>query len=113
MKYQYITTLLGSFIGIIILILVRRRHLHSGHAAWWLVTAGSIVLFGTFPRFFDQIGFFFGISYPPILLVIFAVCVLFVKILFMDIERTQQEQKIRRLIQKLALLEAEQYPEKK
>ncbi len=28
-----------------------------------------------------------------------------VKILFMDIERTKQEQKIRRLIQRLAILE--------
>ena len=106
MGYQLISAAIGCGIGISILVLIRKNHLHSGYAVWWFLTAASIMLFGSFPWLIDTIGHSFGVSYPPILLIVFGVCVLMVKILIMDIERTKQEQKLRRLVQRLALLEA-------
>lgn len=105
MGYQLISAAIGCGIGISILFLIRKNHLHSGYAIWWFLTAASIMLFGSFPRLIDKVGHFFGVNYPPILLLVFGVCILMVKILIMDIERTKQEQKLRRLVQRLALLE--------
>ena len=105
MSYQFISAGIGFVIGVTILYLIRKNHLHSGYALWWFLSAASIMVLGSFPRLVDKVGHFLGVSYPPILLIIFAVCIIMIKILTMDIERTKQEQKLRRLVQRLALLE--------
>ncbi len=103
--YQLISAAIGFVIGVTILVLIRRNHLHSGYAVWWLGVAGSIMIFGSFPKLIDKVGYLLGVSYPPVLLIVLAVCVIMVKILTMDIERTRQEKKLRRLVQRLAILE--------
>jgi hypothetical protein len=54
-----------------------------------------------------MLGRLFGIHYPPILLLICAMCVVLIKLLFMDIDRSRQERQIRLLFQRLAILEHE------
>ncbi len=103
--YQLISAAIGFVIGVTILVLIRRNHLHSGYAVWWLGVAGSIMIFGSFPKLIDKVGYLLGVSYPPVLLIVLGVCVIMVKILTMDIERTRQEKKLRRLVQRLAILE--------
>ncbi len=106
-NYQFVSAAIGFVIGVLILTLIRKNHLHSGYAVWWLGVAGSIMLFGSFPKLIDKIGYLMGVSYPPVLLIVLGVCVIMVKILTMDIERTRQEKKLRRLVQRLAILEAQ------
>jgi hypothetical protein len=55
----------------------------------------------------DFIAGKFGIAYPPILAVVVGVGLVLVKMLTMDLDRSRQEQKIRRLTQRLAILEAD------
>lgn len=105
MGYQLISAVIGIAIGVTIIVLIRKNHLHSGYAAWWLLTAAAILTFGMFPELVDKVGYLLGVAYPPVLLIIIGVCVMLVKVLIMDIERTKQEQKLRRLVQRLALLE--------
>ena len=105
MGYQLISAGIGLTIGISIIVLIRKNYLHSGYAAWWLLAAAGIIVLGMFPGLVDKVGHLMGIAYPPVLLIIIAVCVMLVKTLIMDIERTKQEQKLRRLVQRLALLE--------
>ncbi len=105
MGYQFTSAAIGCIIGVVILYLIRKNHLHSGYAIWWFLSAASIMILGSFPGLVDAVGHYLGISYPPILLIIFGVCIIMIKILTMDIERTKQEQKLRRLVQRLALLE--------
>lgn len=107
MGYQLISAVIGLVIGVVILLLIRKNHLHSGYAIWWIFAAAAIIVSGSFPTLIDKIGYALGVSYPPVLLVILGVCIILVKILTMDIERTRQEKKLRRLVQRLALLEAE------
>ena len=45
-----------------------------------------------------------GVHYPPVLLMVGALVVIFAKILFMDIERSKLEQKIRILTRENTLL---------
>ena len=105
--YQITSMAMGVTIAVIILFLVRRDHLHGPYAVWWIGAALTIALLGFFPRFFDYIAVYFGVSYPPILAIVLGFGMLLVKILTMDVERSRQERLIRRLAQRLAILEAQ------
>jgi hypothetical protein len=91
----------------VILYLVRRDHLHARYAMWWIPTAFGVALLGIFPQIVDWIGPKLGIHYPPVLPLILALVLVMVKILLMDIERSRNEVKLYRLIQRVAMLEAE------
>lgn len=99
--------LLGILIAGSILVLVRRGHLHGGQAAWWLVAAAAALAFGAFPGAVDRLGALFGVAYPPMLLVVLAIVALLIKLLQADIELARKERRLRRLTQKMALLEYE------
>lgn len=105
--FKIIPPALSVLFVLIIFFLIRRQRLGIFQTSWWLFSALSILALGLFPSLADRIGFFFGIHYPPILPLILAVCMLFVKVLTMDIERTRQEIKIRVLIQKISVQETE------
>lgn len=99
------TTVLGIAIGCLILMLVRRDRMHGAHAVWWVGVAIMITVLGLFPAIVDFVGRELGITYPPILILVIGVCLLFVKALTMDIERSRQEVRIRQLAQRLAVWE--------
>ena len=106
--YQLTSMAIGLLLAAIILLLVRRDHLHGPYAIWWIGAAATVALLGFFPRLFDVLAAKLGISYPPILAVVLGFSMLLVKILTMDLERSRQERLIRRLAQRLAMLEAQQ-----
>ena len=105
--YQWTAALMGLSVGATILWLVRRAHLHGSYAVWWIVVAAGVVLAGLFPRVVDHIGGMLGVAYPPVLAMVVALGALRLKVLTMDLERTRQETALRRLTQRLAILEAE------
>jgi hypothetical protein len=99
--------LLGSLIAGSIFLLVRRGHLHGAQAAWWLAAAASALVFGLFPGSVDALGQRFGVAYPPMLLVVLAIVALLIKLLLADIALAGKERRLRRLTQKMAMLELE------
>jgi len=105
--YQLTSMAIGVSLAIVILFLVRRDHLHGPYAVWWIGAAATVALLGFFPRLFDVLALELGISYPPILAIVLGFSMLVVKILTMDLERSRQERLIRRLAQRLAMLEAQ------
>ena len=105
-SYQLTSTLLGLIIAAIIFYLVRRDHLHGPYAVWWICVAITVVALGFFPRFFDIVAVWVGVSYPPILAIVLGLGMILIKMLTMDLERSRQERKLRRLTQRLAMLEA-------
>jgi hypothetical protein len=110
--YQITSMAIGVSLAAVILLLVRRDHLHGPYAIWWIGAAATVALLSFFPRLFDVVAVKVGISYPPILAIVLGFSMLLVKILTMDLERSRQERLIRRLAQRLAMLEA-QAPETK
>ena len=106
MTYQLTSLAIGLVLAAVILLLVRRAHLHGPHALWWLGLAAAIIILGTWPRLTDLIAPYLGVSYPPIVAVILGFALVLVKMMSMDLERSRQEQGLRRLAQRLALLEA-------
>jgi len=94
-------------LAVVILYLVRRDHLYLLHGLFWVVVAAVAALLGAWPGLVDAMASAVGISYSPALLLLLAIMVLFVKVLHADIVNTRMERDVRRLNQRLALLEVE------
>lgn len=107
MSAQITAALIGLALAGSILYLVRRDHLHGPYALWWLIVAAATLLLGFVPRTIDWLAHLTGIAYPPVLPLIIGVSLILLRLLQLDIERSRQERQIRRLNQKLAILEEE------
>lgn len=105
MTLATLTLVVGITLAGIILFLVRRNHLHGPYALGWLLMAGGIIVIAVWPRLIDTIGPLVGIYYPPILVCLVAIAALLIKSLISDLERSRHERTLRRLSQKLAILE--------
>ncbi len=110
-SYQWTSALIGLAIAGTIFYLVRRNHLHGPFAVWWLLVSVAVILISIMPSMVDYIAALLGIAYPPILPVFIGMGLILIKMLTMDLERSRQERRIRRLTQRLAILEA-QLPQK-
>ena len=104
-SYQLTSSLIGIIVAAAIIFLVRRGHMHGPYAVWWLCAACVYFLLGLFPRVVDQFGAALGVSYPPMLAVILGFVMIVIKVLLLDLERSRQEIAIRRLVQRVALLQ--------
>ena len=91
----------------LIVLLIRKDRMHIRHGLGWVMVAAMFALLGFTPGLFDQLARYFGISYPPILALTLAIGLLVLKILLMDIGRSHIELRNQRLIQRVAMLEAD------
>ncbi len=107
MSYQWTSAVIAITIAATIVWLVRHNHLHARNAIWWVVVAIVVALIGSLPGFVDWVAFRLGVSYPPILVVLVGLGVVVYKLLRADIERSNQQQQIRILTQKVAILESQ------
>jgi len=104
---QITSGLISVLLAGAILYLVRRDHLHGSYALWWLAVAGAILVLGVFPPVIDWLGRLTAINYAPILPIIIGIGMILIRMLKMDIDRSRRERQLRRLAQKLAILEHE------
>jgi hypothetical protein len=105
--YHYTVLVIGFALAFGILHLVRRDHIYIRQGLFWIVTALVSLLFAMWPYLIDEFGRVLGIAYPPTLFFLVAIIVLVLKALFGDIALTKVRRDLRRLNQRLALLEAE------
>lgn len=105
MNMHWISAIIGLGLAGTILYLVRRDHLHGPYALWWLLVAAAALVMGTFPGVIDWLGRVTHVYYPPALPIIVGLCMVLVRLLKIDIDRSQQERRMRRLVQKVAILE--------
>lgn len=99
--------ILGIGLAGAIFYLVRRDHLHGPFAAWWLIVAAATLVLGMFPAIVIWLGKLTGINYAPVLPIIIGLSMVLLRLLKLDIDRSRQERQMRRLTQKLAILEQE------
>jgi hypothetical protein len=102
---NWVSGTIGLVSAGLILYLVRRDHLHTRYAIWWIPIALIIAILGLAPQLVDLIGNALGIHYPPVIPLIIGLAVMIVKILLMDIERSENEVKLARLVQRVAILQ--------
>ncbi|HOE41642.1 MAG TPA: DUF2304 domain-containing protein [Rhodoferax sp.] len=104
---QITTSLLGLGLALFILHLLRRDHIYILHGLFWIAVASLAAVLGLWPGLIDRIASWVGISYSPAALLLGAVLVLFVKILYADMTQTRLERQLRRLNQRIALMDAQ------
>jgi hypothetical protein len=102
-----VTGCIGISVALVIILLMRNDRLHVAHGLSWFVVALGFALLGFAPGIIDTVAQKLGIAYPPILAMTLGIALLVVKILAMDMERSRIEIRNQRLIQKVAMLEAE------
>ena len=102
-----ITSIIGIVTAIIIVVLIRRDHLHVRFGLWWMAAAIVFSLLGLFPAIFDSFAQYVGVAYPPILALTVGTVILVLKILVMDIERSRNAIRLQRLTQRIALFESD------
>ncbi len=106
-SYRVTTSIIAIIISVVILYLLRRDHLHPRYAPWWFMVVVGIILFGMMPSIINIIGHVLGAHYPPIIIIVISICLILLKMLRMDIDRSQRERQLRRLAQRMAVLEGE------
>jgi hypothetical protein len=104
---QITSAILGIGLAGAIMFLVRRDHLHGPYAMWWFAVATATFALGVFPVIVVWLGHVTGIVYAPVLPIIVGLSLILIRMLKLDIDRSKQERQIRRLTQKLAILEQE------
>lgn len=104
---QITSAVLGVGLAGAILFLVRRDHLHGPYAVWWFAVATATFVLGVFPGVVVWLGRETGIGYAPVLPIIVGLSLVLIRLLKLDIDRSKHERKMRRLTQKLAILEQE------
>jgi hypothetical protein len=102
-----VTGTIGLAVASLIILLIRKDRLHVRHGLAWIVVASCFAVLGLFPGIIDSLARLTGVSYPPILGITVAVALLVIKILLMDLERSRIEMRNQRLIQRVAILEAD------
>ncbi len=107
MTVVLVSAVIGIALAGAILYLVRRDHLHGSYALWWLLVAMATLVVGVFPHLIDRLGEIIGIAYPPILAIILGMGLILIRMLLMDVDRSRQERTLRRLTQRLAILDQE------
>lgn len=108
MTYPAAAAAIGLLLAVLILILLRRDQLYLRDATFWLATAMVSIAFAFFPSLVDLLGGMAGVAYPPALILAVVCVVLTIKALLADIAQTQLRRDVRRLNQRVALLDADQ-----
>ena len=102
-----ITGIIGLVVATVIILLMRQDRLHAQHGLGWIIVAIGFALLGFSPGIIDTVAKEFGIGYPPVLGLTLGIALLVIKVLFMDIERSRIEIRNQRLVQRVAMLEAD------
>jgi hypothetical protein len=103
--YNLFTAILGVATAGLIIYLIRRDSFSANYVVWWFCVAVGLIFVGFFPKVVNYFGRALGVGYPPVILIALSWCMILVKLIFMDIDRSRQERQIRILIQKLAVFE--------
>ena len=106
-SYQITVLVMAIGLAVGILYLVRRDHIYIRQGLFWIVVAVLSLALGAWPMAIDYVGEELGVAYPPTLLFLGAIIVLMLKGLLGDIALTRLRRDMRRLNQRIALLEAE------
>jgi hypothetical protein len=97
--------IIGAFLSLTIMYLVRKGKMHGPYATWWLTVAAGAIVLSVFPQLMDWLASKLGVTYAPSLIIVLAISMILLRMLTMDMALTRKEQKIRRLTQRLAMLE--------
>ena len=101
------TAATGLFVAATIVYLIKRDRLQVRHGVSWMLVAAIFALFGFAPSLLDRLAASLGVAYPPTVALVLGGSALIIKAVSSDVERSLSEVKITRIVQRLAMLEAD------
>ena len=107
---QTTSAMLGLGLAVVILFLLRRDHIYLRDGLFWIGVAASSLAFGLWPGLIDALGKIAGVAYPPTLLLLLIILALIIRQLLTDLELTRLRRDVRRVNQRLAIMEADREP---
>lgn len=100
----YIFGILAALFTLVVVIeMLRRRHLRERHATWWVVAGFLALIVGVFPGLLDWAAGIVGIAVPTNLVFFVSIAVLFLVSIQHSSELTVLESKTRTLVEMSAL----------
>lgn len=104
---QLVSIVVSAALLVLVVELVRRRRLTEEYSLIWIVCAGALLTLSLWRNLLDLSAAALGVHYPPaVLLLVLTFCVVLVSLYF-SVVVSKQRQQIERLIEEMALLDAE------
>ena len=106
-KIQIISITASLIIFFVVVNLVRRRRLKTEYSLIWLIVSVTFIIFSCWRHGIDQIAKLFGIAYAPSVLFIILLVGIILLLIEFSIIISKQAERIKILVQELALLKLE------
>jgi len=97
----------AALILVVVVELLRRRHLRERHAIWWFIAGLLALVAGIFPQTLEWAAGLLGIEVPINLVFFVSIAILFLVCLQHSSELTKLESKTRTLAERVAIIELE------
>ena len=106
-RVQVVSLAVSVLLLLVVFELVRRRKLTEEYSFLWILCALALVMLSIKRRVLDATALWLGVYYPPALLLMVLILMVFVASLCFSVIVSRQRQQIERLIEETAILAAE------
>jgi len=106
-RIQIVAVVCSALLLLLVLELVRRRRLAEEYSALWIVLAVAMIGIALRRDVLDSAARWLGVFYPPAVLVLGLVAIIFVAALSFSVILSRHQRQIDRLIEENAILGAE------
>jgi hypothetical protein len=104
---QIIAVSVSAGLLVTVIALVREGRLREEYAFAWIVASLALLVLAIWRNSLDLAAHWLGIYYPPALLLLAVILAVFVVSLYFSVVISRQRQLIERLVEEVALLDAE------
>src|SRR2546426_9540279 len=106
-RIQIVALAVSVTLLLVVLELVRRRKLTEEYSFLWILSSLALLALAVRREILHAAAAWLGVYYPPILLLMFLILMVFVASLCFSVIVSRQRQQIERLIEETAILSAE------
>jgi hypothetical protein len=106
-RVQIVAIVVSAMLLLTVVELVRRRKLVEEYSLVWILGALGLLGLSIWRHLLDQAAALLGVFYPPSLLLMLLVVMVFVGLLWFSVVLSRQRRQIDHLIEQTAILEAE------
>jgi hypothetical protein len=106
-RIQIVALIAGVVLLLVVLELVRRRRLTEEYSFLWILSAVALLILSARREMLHAVARWLGVQYPPMILVMVLIVMVFVASLCFSVIVSRQRQQIERLIEETAILSAE------
>jgi hypothetical protein len=104
---QVLAIAVSATLLVVVIELVHRKRLREEYAFIWLVAALALLALAVWRNSLELAARWLGVYYPPAVLLLGVILAVFIVSLYFSVVISKQRQQIERLVEELALLDAE------